>query len=61
MQYRIIPEFFSPWEIMSIPMWLKFNYIPNKNTSQSTINYAWKKFVQKINKIKLDSKKFGKD
>jgi hypothetical protein len=61
LQYRIIPEFFSPWEVMSIPMWLKFNYIPNKNISQSTIDCAWEKFVEKIDKIKLDSKKLGRD
>jgi hypothetical protein len=61
LQYRIIPEFFSPWEVMSIPMWLKFNYIPNKNISQSTIDCAWKKFIEKIDKIRLDSKKLGRD
>lgn len=61
LQYRILPEFFSPSEIISIPMWIKFNYLSKKEISNSCIKYSWKKFIKKILKIKLSAKNIGKE
>ena len=59
--YRILPEFFSPIELMSVPMWLKFNFFSGKKISTEQITNCWDKFIKKINKIKFYSKKIGKD